>query len=67
MDEKLWAHLSIYKAFFFFLNHALWHAESQFPSRIEPMFPALGAWNLNHQTTREVPPNPFESNKHLNK
>lgn len=44
------------------LQCSLWHARSsvaahgiQFPDRIEPGLPALGAQNINYWTAREVP------------
>ena len=42
----------------FFSSLAMWTACGILvpPPRIEPRPPALGAWSLNHWTTREVPP-----------
>ena len=33
----------------------LWHVGCSSPPRVESRPPALGAWRLSHQTTREVP------------
>ena len=44
---------SIYTLFFFF-GRIVWHVELPLPG-IEPMPPAVEAWNLNHWTTREIP------------
>ena len=39
-----------------FLGHAVQHEGSWFPDQgLNPRPPALGAQNLNHWTTREVP------------
>ena len=39
--------------FFLAAPHGMW--DLSFPTRIKPVPPAVGAWSLNHWTTRELP------------
>ena len=58
IDKKLFQISPKFFHFFFlkFFGCAMWHVGITVPQPgIEPMPPAVEAWNLNHWTAREVP------------